>query len=153
MHTKSMLFAMALFLAVSSLYSVSAQSDFENILSTKISKDKILALDNILNPNISAVLTGLSLTGGTFLVNLARNNNETITTRIQLARKSFIKAFFMFLICTLSLFVFDFIEILDQPEIIKYTLIDVIVTYAFFGLGSAYLVNAAKQLYSTYGRN
>ena len=144
---------MALFLAVSSIYSVSAQSDVENILSTKISKDRILALDNILNPTISATLTGLSLTGGTFLVNLARNNNETITTRIQLARKSFIKAFFMFLICTLSLFVFDFIEILDPPEIVKYTLIDVIVTYSFFALGAAYLIDAARQLYSTYGRN
>jgi len=148
-----MLFAMALFLAVSSIYSVFAQSDFENILSTKISKDRILALDNILNPSISAVLTGLSLTGGTFLVNLTRNNNETVTTRIHLARKSFIKAFFMFLICTLSLFVFDFIEILDQPEIVKYTLIDVIVTYSFFALGAAYLIDAARQLYSTYGRN
>jgi len=148
-----MLFAMVLFLTVSSIYSVSAQSDFENILSTKISKDRILALDNILNPSISAVLTGLSLTGGTFLVNLTRNNNETVTTRIHLARKSFIKAFFMFLICTLSLFVFDFIEILDQPEIIKYTLLDVIVTYSFFALGAAYLIDAARQLYSTYGRN
>ncbi|TRZ69788.1 MAG: hypothetical protein D4R96_02645 [Nitrosopumilaceae archaeon] len=153
MHTKSMLFAMVLFLAVSSLYSVSAQSDFENILSTKISKDKIIALDNILNPSISAVLTGLSLTGGTFLVNLARNNDETVIAHINRARKYFIKAFFMFLICTLLLFIFDFIEILDQPEIVKYTLIDVIVTYAFFGLGAAYLVNAAKEMYSTYGRN
>ena len=153
MHTKSILFTTVLFLAVSSIYSVSAQSDFEIMLSTKISKDKILALDNVLNPIISSTLTGLSLTGGTFLVNLTRNNNETITTRIHLARKSFIKAFFMFLICTLSLFVFDFIEVLDAPEIIKYTVIDVIVTYSFFVLGAAYLINAAKQLYSTYGRN
>lgn len=144
---------MALFLAVSSIYSVSAQSDFEIMLDTKISKDKILALDNILNPSISAVLTGLSLTGGTFLVNLTRNNNETVSINIHLARKSFIKAFFMFLICTLFLFVFDFIEILDQPEIIKYTILDIIVTYSFFVLGAAYLINAAKQLYSTYGRN
>jgi len=148
-----MLFAMALILAASSIYSVSAQSDFENILSTKISKDRIIALDNILNPSISAVLTGLSLTGGTFLVNLARNNDETVIAHINRARKYFIKAFFMFLICTLLLFIFDFIEILDQPEIVKYTLIDVIVTYAFFGLGAAYLVNAAKEMYSTYGRN
>jgi len=148
-----MLFAMALILATSSIYSVYAQSDFENMLSTKISKDRIIALDNILNPSISAVLTGLSLTGGTFLVNLARNNDETVIAHINQARKYFIKAFFMFLICTLLLFIFDFIEILDQPEIIKYTLIDVIVTYAFFGLGAAYLVNAAKEMYSTYGRN
>jgi hypothetical protein len=153
MYTKSMLFAMVIFLAVSSIYSVYAQSDFENMLSTKINKDKFLALDHILNPNISAVLTGLSLTGGTFLVNLTRNNNEIVATRIHLARKSFIKAFFMFLICTLFLFVFDFIEILDPIEIIKYILLDVIVTYSFFAFGSAYLINAAIQLYSIYGRN
>lgn len=144
---------MALFLAVSSIYSVSAQSSFENILGTKISKDKIIALDNILTPSISAVLTGLSLTGGTFLVNLARNNDEAVIVHINRARKYFIKAFFMFLICTLLLFVFDFIEIYDEPEIVKYTLLDVIVSYAFFGLGAAYLVNAAKEMYSTYGKN
>ena len=148
-----MLFAMALFLAVSSIYSVSAQSSFENILGTKISKDKIIALDNILTPSISAVLTGLSLTGGTFLVNLARNNDEAVIVHINRARKYFIKAFFMFLICTLLLFVFDFIEIYDEPEIVKYTLLDVIVSYAFFVLGAAYLVNAAKEMYSTYGKN
>ena len=148
-----MLFAMVLILAVSSIYSVSAQGDFENTLSTKISKDKIIALDNILNPGISATLTGLSLTGGTFLVNLARNNDEAVISHINRARKYFIKAFFMFLICTLVLFVFDFIEIYDEPEIVTYTLLDVIVSYAFFGLGAAYLVNAAKELYSTYGKN
>ena len=152
MLTKSILFAMVLFLAVSSIYSVSAQSDFENGVKN-IRNERARALDNILNPSISAVLTGLSLTGGTFLVNLARNNDETVIAHINRARKYFIKAFFMFLICTLLLFIFDFIEILDQPEIVKYTLIDVIVTYAFFGLGAAYLVNAAKEMYSTYGRN
>ena len=153
MYTKSILFALVLFLTVSSIYSVSAQSGFENILNTKISKDKIIALDNILTPSISAVLTGLSLTGGTFLVNLARNNDEVVIAHINRARKYFIKAFFMFLICTLVLFIFDFIEIIDEPEIVTYTLLDVIVSYAFFALGAAYLVNAAKEMYSTYGKN
>ena len=148
-----MLFVMVLFLAVSSIYSVSAQSDFEKILGTKINKDKFLALDHILNPSISAVLTGLSLTGGTFLVNLRQNNNEIVATRIHLARKSFIKAFFMFLICTIFLFVFDFIEILDPLEIIKYIIFDVAITYSFFALGTAYLIIAARHLYSMYGRN
>ena len=153
MHTKSILFTTVLFLAVSSIYSVSAQSDFEIMLRTKISKDKILALDNVLNPIISSTLTGLSLTGGTFLVNLTRNNNETVTNRIHLARKSFIKAFFMFLICTLILFVFDFFEIADEKNLVLYTLVDVVMSYALFALGALFLVNAAKQLYSTYGKN
>jgi hypothetical protein len=152
MLTKSILFAMVLFLAVSSIYSVSAQSDFENGVKN-ISNEKARALDNILNPTISATLTGLSLTGGTFLVNLTRNNNETVTNRIHLARKSFIKAFFMFLICTLILFVFDFFEIADEKNLVLYTLVDVVMSYALFALGALFLVNAAKQLYSTYGRN
>ena len=142
-----------LVLSVLSIYSVSVQSDFENILSTKISKDKILAFDNMLNPNISALLTGLSLTGGTFLVNLTRNtDNDSNALHIHLARKFFIKAFFMFLICTTILFVFDFIEILDEAHIVTYIIFDVIITYTLFGTGAAYLVDAAKQLYIIYGK-
>ena len=144
---------MILVLVVSSVYSVSAQSDVVNTMDNKDDNEKYRALDNILNPTISATLTGLSLTGGTFLVNLTRNTSETVTNHIHIARKSFIKAFFMFLICTILLFVFDFIEILDEKNILTYIILDVIITYILFGIGAWYLVNAAKQLYSTYGRN
>ena len=151
MHTKSMLFTITLLLAVSSIYSVSAQSDIENTVKN-ISNEKARALDSTLNPTISATLTGLSLTGGTFLVNLTRNNSETISTRIHLARKSFINAFFMFLLCTLVLFVFDFLEIVDEKNLVLYTIVDVVMSYALFALGALFLVKAAKQLYSTYGK-
>jgi hypothetical protein len=149
--TRPLFFGIVFVLAVSSIYSVSAQSDIENTAET-ISNEKARALDNILNPTISATLTGLSLTGGTFLVNLTRNNNEPITNRIHLARKSFIKAFFMFLICTIVLFVFDFLETVDDEKIVLYTLIDVVISYALFAFGALFLVNAAKQLYTTYGK-
>jgi len=143
---------MILVLVVSSVYSVSAQSDVVNTMDNKDDNEKYRALDNILNPTISATLTGLSLTGGTFLVNLTRNTSETVTNHIHIARKSFIKAFFMFLICTILLFVFDFIEILDEKNILTYIILDVIITYILFGIGVWYLVNAAKQLYGVYGR-
>lgn len=145
-------FATVLILAVSSGYSVFAQSNIEDVVNEEYSIEKANALDNILNPTISATLTGLSLTGGTFLVNLTRNTTEDIAARIHLARKFFIKAFFMFLICTISLFVFDFIQILSEKYIILYTLLDVIITYLLFGIGALYLVNAARQLYKIYGK-
>lgn len=152
LFTKQIFFTVVLVLAVSSIYSVSAQSDIENEMKN-INNEKALALDNILNPTISATLTGLSLTGGTFLVNLTRGNNDVNTNHIHAARKSFIKAFFMFLICTIVLFVFDFLEIIDGKNIVMYTLIDVAVSYALFAFGALFLVKAAKHLFVTYGKN
>lgn len=143
---------MVLVFAVSSIYSVSAQSGIENV-EKRISNEKARALDNILNPTISATLTGLSLTGGTFLVNLTRGNNDVSTNHIHVARKSFIKAFFMFLVCTITLFVFDFLEIIDEKNITMYTLTDVAISYALFAFGALFLVKAAKHLFVTYGKN
>lgn len=98
-------------------------------------------------------MTGLSLTGVSFLVNLTRSIGEDADAiHVHRARKFFIKAFFMFLICTIVLFVFDFIEILDEKYVISYTLIDVVISHILFGIGVVYLVKAAIQLYVTYGK-
>lgn len=145
-------FATVLIFVASSSYSVFAQNSTEIVMNSEYNIEKANGLDNILNPTISATLTGLSLTGGTFLVTLTRNTTEDIADRIHLARKSFIKAFFMFLICTISLFVFDFFQILSEKYIVFYTILDVIITYTLFGIGALYLVNAARQLYSVYGK-
>ena len=145
-------FATVLIFAASSSYSVFAQNSTENVMNSEYNIEKAHALDDILTPTISATLTGLSLTGGTFLVTLTRNTTEDIAYRIHLARKSFIKAFFMFLICTISLFVFDFFQILSEKNIVFYTILDVIITYTLFGIGALYLINAARQLYSVYGK-
>jgi hypothetical protein len=151
MFTKSILFAMVLVLAVSSIYSVFAQSDIENTIKEDRAKG-LSRLDDTLTPQISATLTGLSLTGGTFLVNLTRATSESISNHIQIARKAFIKAFFMFLICTIALFVFDFLEIVDEKNVVEYIFVDVVISYALFALGALYLVNAAKHLYNVYGK-
>ena len=151
MFTRSLLFGIVFVLAVSSIYSVSAQSDNENTI--KGDREKGLSqLDDALTPQISATLTGLSLTGGTFLVSLTRNTNEAFSNHIQIARKSFIKAFFMFLICTIALFVFDFFEIIDEKNTALYIFLDVASSYALFGIGASHLVNAAKHLFNIYGK-
>lgn len=142
---------MVLVLAFSSIYSVFAQNDIENMLQENREKG-LSQLDNTLTPQISATLAGLSLTGGTFLVNLTRTTSENISNHIQIARKSFIKAFFMFLVCTIALFVFDSLEIVDEKNIMIYVFFDVIISYVLFGIGALYLVNAAKHLYGIYGK-
>ena len=61
---------MILVLVVPSIYFVSAQSDIENAMDKKDHMHKVTDLDNMLTPTITTTLTGLSLTGGTFLVNM-----------------------------------------------------------------------------------
>jgi hypothetical protein len=147
-----MLFTIVLVLAVSSVYSVSAQNDLKNTIDKKDLIARLFELDNELNPTITATLTGLSLTGASFLMSVARGASDSEATKIHLTKKYFIKAFFMFLICTMILFIFDFIEILDNQETLLYTVLDVIITFVLFSLGVYYLVMAAKLLYSTYGK-
>lgn len=151
MFTRPLLFGIVFVLAVSSIYSVSAQTDIEN----KMDKNtvKILALDDVMIPSITATLTGLSLTGASFLVNLTRNTGESSDAdHVRMARKFFIKAFFMFLICTIVLFVFDFLEILSEHYDQLYVILDVIISHVLFGIGVVYLIKAAIQLYVTYGK-
>jgi len=113
MFTKSILFALVLVLAASSIYSVFAQNDIKDTIIQKDFMDKVLDLDNELNPTVTATLTGLSLTGASFLMSLARTTNDSESNKIHIIKKHFIKAFFMFLVCTLVLFIFDFIEIME----------------------------------------
>lgn len=152
LFTKSMLFAIVVVLSVSSVYSVSAQNNIENTINKKDLITSLFDLDNELNPTITATLTGLSLTGASFLMSVARGANDSEALQIHLTKKHFIKAFFMFLLCTIILFVFDFIEILDQKDTLLYIILDVIITFTLFGIGVYYLAMAAKQLYATYGK-
>jgi len=147
-----MFFAIVLVLAVSSVYSVYAQNNVGNIIDKKDLVDRLFELDNELNPTITATLTGLSLTGASFLMSVARGASDSEAIQIHLTKKYFIKAFFMFLLCTIILFVFDFIEILNPKNAVTYVLLDVIITFTLFGFGVIYLSRAAKQLYFTYGK-
>jgi hypothetical protein len=142
---------LVLVLTISSIYSVYAQNDVKNTIIQKDLMDKVLDLDNELNPAVTATLTGLSLTGASFLMSLARTTSDSESNKIHIIKKYFIKAFFMFLVCTIVLFIFDFIEIMET-HLVFYVILDVIITFSFFGLGVIYLARAAKQLYSTYGK-
>jgi len=152
--TRYFLALFATVLAVPLIGAVYAQDSVENDnIFSKPFGAKILKLDDTLTPSISATLTGLSLTGASFLLHLARGDSrDEAAIHVELARKSFINAFFMFLVCTVAIFVFDFLEILYEKYVVIETLLDILITYAFFAAGIIYLVKAARKLYFTYGR-
>lgn len=152
LFTKQTLFVIFLVLTVPSIYSVSAQSDIGNTTDKKIFTDNVLELDDMLVQTITATLTGLSLAGASFLIASGRTTSDNDAAHIHRARKFFIKAFFMFLICTILLFVFDFLELMSESHIVWITIFDVIITYSLFGIGAVYLGKAAIELYVTYGK-
>lgn len=108
-------------------------------------------LDNLLSAQVPANLAGLSLAGAAFLVRLF-NDQEEIKKYTIRARRDFIKAFGMFLVCTIAIFSFDSIEIIGNEPNIYVLLLDIITTYAFFGVGLMYLIKSAKELYLMYGK-
>jgi len=112
--------------------------------------EKINAFDHLLNIGIAAPLTALSLTGATFLTRIAKSDSDD-STYLQLihdAKKYLIKAFVLFLACTIAIFVFDFIELLTT-SLIMVEIIDLAITYALLFAGFGHLVVAAKKMYLT----
>ena len=109
-------------------------------------------IDDLLTTSVTATLTGLSIAGATFLGrSFSDEEGETKKHTIQ-AQKNFIKAFFMFLICTISVFIFDFLEIIIIKSSLYVIIPDIIITYGFFGGGIMYLIKSAKEMYIMYGR-
>jgi len=109
-------------------------------------------LDGLLSTTVTATLAGLSLTGATFLLRTFKDEENEIKLHTQKAQKNFIKAFSMFLICTIAIFVFDFLEILGKEPNIYVLFLDLIITYGFFGVGIMYLIKSAREMYIMYGR-
>jgi adenosine/AMP kinase len=109
-------------------------------------------LDNLLSTQVTATLTGLSLSGAAFLVRTFKNEESETKRHTQQAQKNFIKAFSMFLICTISIFIFDFLEILGKEPNIYVLFFDLIITYGFFGVGITYLIKSAKEMFIMYGK-
>lgn len=143
-------FAAILLLVISLIDFVYAQNEITS--TNEILKNKIDVLDDLLVITVPSTLTGLSLAGASFLLQGSRNIEENDKSiHIRLAKKNFVKAFIMFLICTISVFVFDFLEILGDKPSIYVLILDIIITYGFFGFGLAYLVKAATRIYATYG--
>lgn len=135
-------------------------SAFAQDANTKSSQDKsglaerLNSFDHLLNIGIAAPLTALSLTGATFLTRPGKTDNEdsTHTHLMEKAKKNLIKAFVIFLACTIAIFVFDFIELLLPTSIVIVEIIDLAITYSLLFSGFAYLAVAAKTMYLTQAK-
>ena len=118
---------------------------------TKIER-KVIELDELLNTTIPASLTGLSLTGATFLMRVIKSEEDDIVKKqIFSAKKNLVKAFVLFLACTVSIFVFDFIEVIYYVPLLV-LILDLVVSYGLFFAGLVFLVFAAKEIYVTQAR-
>lgn len=116
--------------------------------------ERLSSFDHLLNIGIAAPLTALSLTGATFLTRTGKNENEdsTYTRLLEHAKKNLIKAFVIFLACTIVIFVFDFIELLLPLPIILVEIIDLAITYSLLFAGFGYLALAASKMYRTQAK-
>jgi hypothetical protein len=136
-----------------SFYAASAQEYNTNMTmqQTKL-EGKINELDNLLGTAIPASLTGLSLTGATFLMRVVQGEeNDIVKNAILNAKKNLVKAFVLFLACTVAIFVFDFIEIIYHVPFFV-LILDLAITYGLFFTGLGYLASAAKEIYATQGK-
>jgi hypothetical protein len=136
-------------------YSASAQDAgaSSGLDKTRLS-EKLIQFDHLLNIGISAPLTALSLTGATFLTRSSKSESENPvhTKLMDEAKKNLIKAFVLFLACTIVIFSFDFIELLLTNSIIILAIIDLGTSYSLLFVGFAYLANAAKKMYLTQAK-
>lgn len=116
--------------------------------------ERLSSFDHLLNIGIAAPLTALSLTGATFLTRTGKNENEdpTYTRLLEHAKKNLIKAFVIFLSCTIVIFIFDFIELLLPIPVILVEIIDLAITYSLLFAGFAYLAVAARKMYRTQAK-
>jgi hypothetical protein len=136
-------------------YSASAQDVGANSGSDKTQlSEKLIQFDHLLNIGISAPLTALSLTGATFLTRVSKSDSEdSVHTKLMDdAKKNLIKAFVLFLACTIFIFTFDFIELLFTNSIVVLAMIDLGISYSLLFVGFAYLANAAKKMYLTQAK-
>lgn len=113
---------------------------------------KIDQLDDLLTITVTATLTGLSIAGATFLGRSFSGEEEETKIHTIQAQKNFIKAFRMFLSCTIFIFGFDFFEVMSSVPSLYVIISDIIITYSLFGLGLNYLRKSAKQIYKMYGK-
>ena len=136
-------------------YSAFAQDTNTNSgLEKSVLAERLSSFDHLLNIGIAAPLTALSLTGATFLTRTGKNENEdsTYTQSLEHAKRNLIKAFVIFLACTIAIFVFDFIELLLTTSIVIVEIIDLAITYSLLFAGFAYLAVAAKEMYRTQAK-
>ncbi len=143
-QTRTTLIFAAIFLSVISLIDVAYSQD-DTSYTTKLDE-----IDNLLPISLPIGLIGVSLTGAAFLLTmLSKTEDSEKKAHMQLAKKNFVRGFLAFLICLMVVFIFDFVEIINEHLYIQVKILDIIGSYGLFGIGLAYLVKAAKQIYIT----
>jgi len=117
-------------------------------------EEKLDAFDHLLNIGVVAPLTALALTGASFLSRSSESYNKdpSNTKLMDMARKNLIKAFVIFLSCTITVFVFDFFEVMTSYSRILVLIFDLVLSYSLLFIGFAYLAVAAKKMYLTQAR-
>lgn len=115
--------------------------------------ERLTQFDNLLNIGVTAPLTALSLTGATFLTRFpSDDDNVRYSQLMNKAKKNLIKAFVLFLACTIAIFIFDFIQLLGPKSFIIVEIMNVGITYPLLFAGFAYLAIAARNMYITQAR-
>jgi hypothetical protein len=114
--------------------------------------NRIDQLDDLLTITVTASLTGLSIAAATFLGRSFGEEEEETKIHIIQSQKNLIKAFSMFLACTIVIFVFDALEIIGGKPSLFVIITDIIISYVLFGLGIRHLIKSSKEIYNMYGR-
>lgn len=115
--------------------------------------ERLTQFDNLLNIGVAAPLTALALTGATFLTRFpSEDDNVRYSQLMNKAKKNLIKAFVLFLACTIAIFIFDFIQLLGPKSFIIIEIINVGITYPLLFAGFGYLAIAARNMYITQAK-
>jgi hypothetical protein len=115
--------------------------------------ERLTQFDNLLNIGVSAPLTALALTGATFLTRFpSEDDNVRHSQLMNKAKKNLIKAFVLFLACTIVIFIFDFIQLLGPKSFILIEIMNVGITYPLLFAGFGYLAIAARNMYITQAK-
>ena len=115
--------------------------------------ERLTQFDNLLNIGVAAPLTALSLTGATFLTRFpSDDDNVRYSQLMNKAKKNLIKAFVLFLACTIAIFIFDFIQLLGPKSFIIVEIMNVGITYPLLFAGFGYLAIAARNMYITQAK-
>ena len=107
---------------------------------------KLDKLDNLLTAATTVSLAGLSMAAASFLIRSPSGENENYSLHIQTARKRFIIAFVLLVACTATIFIFDFVEVLWEFNLII-VILDTVFTYGLFGMRLPLLVKGVKEIY------
>ena len=112
---------------------------------------KLSEFDLQLTPTVSGSLAGLSMAAASFLTRSANGEHEEYARHIRTAKKRFVMAFTILITCTVSILVFDFLEILWETSL-AIVVIDTVLTYGLFGIGLAALVGGYSEVYRSERR-